>query len=100
MARPAELAPTEHNGGMAKKSWSDLSPAQQAAIVVGGAAELALTTYAGRDLVHRPSSAVRGPKVLWLLAMVVQPLGPIAYLLVGRRGPRPSSPHAGDPPEL
>jgi hypothetical protein len=28
---------------------------------------------------------VRGPKPLWVLGSVVQPVGPIAYLVFGRR---------------
>ncbi|UDY22875.1 PLD nuclease N-terminal domain-containing protein [Nocardioides sp. Kera G14] len=70
---------------MPKKSWSDLSPAQRAAIAIAGAAELVLTTYVGRDLVRRPPSSVRGPKALWALALMVQPVGPLAYLAAGRR---------------
>ena len=68
-----------------KKKWSDLTPAQQRLIIVGGAVEAVLTTVAMRDLGQRPASAVRGPKLLWRLACVVQPVGPIAYLVLGRR---------------
>jgi hypothetical protein len=68
-----------------KKTWSDLTPTQQRLIIVAGAAEAVLTTVAMRDLGRRPASAVRGPKLLWRLAGVVQPVGPIAYLVVGRR---------------
>ncbi|MFC6287202.1 PLDc N-terminal domain-containing protein [Nocardioides sp. GCM10027113] len=71
--------------GGSKKSWEDLTPLQQKAIVVTGIVEVVLTTYAARDLRHRPSAAVRGPKALWALALGVQPVGPVAYLLVGRR---------------
>lgn len=70
---------------MAKRSWQDLSQPQQAAIVVGGAVEVVLTTIALVDLVRRPSARVRGPKLLWAAGCVVQPVGPIAYLLWGRR---------------
>lgn len=68
-----------------KKSWSDLTPRQRRAIVAGGAAEVVLTSLALRDLRRRPGSAVRGPKPLWLLACLVQPVGPLAYWLLGRR---------------
>ena len=70
---------------MAKKKWSDLSPAQQRLVVVGAAVEAVLTTIALVDLVRRPASSVRGPKVLWALGCFVQPVGPIAYLAVGRK---------------
>ena len=38
------------------------------------------------DLMRRPASQVRGPKLLWAAGFVVQPVGPVAYLLWGRRG--------------
>jgi hypothetical protein len=38
-----------------------------------------------RDLARRPKERVRGPKAVWALGCFVQPLGPVAYLVVGRR---------------
>ena len=70
---------------MSKKSWSDLSVAQQKMVCVAGAAEVAATVIALRDLARRPCGQVRGPKVAWVVAFVVQPLGPLAYFTVGRR---------------
>jgi hypothetical protein len=69
---------------MAKKRWSELSPGTRAAIVAGGLAELAVTSYALRDLVRRPAALVRGPKALWCAALFVQPVGSPLYLIVGR----------------
>jgi hypothetical protein len=71
--------------GADKKSWQDLSRTQQRAIVALGVAELVTTTIALRDLRNRPASQVRGKKPLWALACAVQPVGPIAYLVLGRR---------------
>lgn len=70
---------------MAKRSWSELTPLQRRLIVVGGAVEVALTSVAAVDLVRRPREMVRGPKAVWALALLVQPVGPIAYLVAGRR---------------
>ena len=70
---------------MAKRSWSELTPLQRRLIVVGGAVEVALTSVAAVDLVLRPREMVRGPKAVWALALLVQPVGPIAYLVAGRR---------------
>jgi hypothetical protein len=67
-----------------RRKRRDLTPVQQRAIVVAGVAEVVLTTVALRDLARRPAAQVRGPKPLWLLACVVQPVGPVAYLTVGR----------------
>ena len=71
-----------------KKKWSDLSPRQQQAIVLGAIAEAITTTIALRDLIRRPSREVRGPKIVWFLACFVQPIGPILYLTRGRRRAR------------
>lgn len=68
-----------------KKSWSDMTPTQKKVVVVAGLVEVALTTWCLRDLKQRPAELVRGPKFLWAPAMSVQPVGPIAYLVWGRR---------------
>ena len=68
-----------------KPQWSELSPRTRAAIVTGGIVEVVLTTLAVRDLIRRRRDDVRGPKLLWGVGMVVQPFGPLAYLLAGRR---------------
>lgn len=68
-----------------KKRWHDLGPTTRSVIIAGGAAELVLTSAALRDLARRPSSQVRGPKPLWVLACAVQPFGPLAYFWRGRR---------------
>ena len=57
------------------------------AIVIGGIAELVVTTIAVRDLIRRPASEVRGWKLLWFLGCFVQPIGSPLYLVVGRRRP-------------
>ncbi len=68
-----------------KKRWSDFSPRTQTAIVLGGIAEVVVTTVAFRDLVRRPAALVRGPKPLLGAALFVQPIGSPLYLLAGRR---------------
>jgi hypothetical protein len=68
-----------------RKQWSDLTTTQQALVVAGSAVEIALTTIALADLARRPRAQVRGPRWAWGLALTVQPVGPVAYLLVGRR---------------
>lgn len=70
---------------MAKRNWNELSPTARKVVVVAGLAELALTTYAQVDLTRRDKALVRGPKPLWRLVTMVQPVGPIAYLVAGRR---------------
>ena len=72
---------------MPRKKWSDLTPDQQRNVMVAGAVELVLTTVALVDLARRDSALVRGSKAGWLLGIFVQPIGPIAYLSLGRRKP-------------
>lgn len=70
---------------METKKWDDLSSGQKTAILVAASVELALTATALVDLARRPRAQVRGPKPLWALGCFVQPVGPIAYLALGRR---------------
>ena len=53
--------------------------------MLGGIAELVMTSIALADLARRPARQLRGSKLMWLVTFVVQPVGPILYLLVGRR---------------
>ena len=68
-----------------KKQWSDLTRTQQGLIVASAAVELALTAAALVDLARRPADQVRGPKPLWVFGCFFQPVGPLAYLVLGRR---------------
>jgi len=65
--------------------WRDLSRARRGAIAVLLPIEFALTSAAAVDLWMRPRAYVRGRKALWWPALLVQPIGPIAYLALGRR---------------
>jgi hypothetical protein len=65
--------------------WSDLTSTQQLLIIGMGAVELVLTATALVDLARRPADQVRGPKPLWVLGCLVQPVGPLAYLVLGKR---------------
>jgi len=68
-----------------KKRWKDFTPRQRRLIGVAAVVEVVVTTVALRDLARRPKERVRGPKAVWVLGCFVQPLGPVAYLVVGRR---------------
>ncbi len=68
-----------------KKRWSDLTGRQRAVVLVAASIELALTATALVDLVRRPAAQVRGSKAFWALGCFIQPVGPVAYLVRGRR---------------
>ena len=70
---------------MATKRWDELTEQQQVLILAAVCVELSLTATAIVDLVRRPREQVRGPKALWALGLVIQPVGPVAYLVVGHR---------------
>jgi hypothetical protein len=62
-----------------------MSTGQRVAIVAGATVEVVLTTAALVDLARRPAAQVRGSKALWAIGCFVQPVGPVAYLALGRR---------------
>lgn len=64
--------------------WKDLSTGRKVGVVVVGAAQVALTAAAFRDLVKRPAEQVDGPKLAWGIALLVNWVGPIAYFTKGR----------------
>ncbi len=70
---------------MAKRKWSDFTTPQKVGIIALAAIEAVVTTIAARDLHGRTKDEVNGPRWLWRLLFFVQPVGPIAYLTVGRR---------------
>jgi Phospholipase_D-nuclease N-terminal len=67
-----------------KKKWRELRRGQRVVVVVAGAAQVALTAAAYRDLVKRPAAEVNGPKIAWGLALLVNWAGPLAYFAKGR----------------
>jgi len=68
-----------------KKRWSEFTQGQKAAVIAGATIEIVLTTVALVDLARRPRAAVWGPKAVWALGCLIQPMGPVAYLALGRR---------------
>ncbi|PFG20873.1 phospholipase D-like protein [Serinibacter salmoneus] len=67
-----------------RKNFRDLPRKRKVQIVIVAAAQLALHGYAWRDLITRPADQVKGPKLPWGLALLVNWIGPIAYLAAGR----------------
>lgn len=77
------------------KRWNELTPGTRRIVVVGAAVDSVLKAVALVDLVRRPSSEVRGSKVVWGIAItIVNSVGllPIVYFALGRkRSPSASS---------
>ena len=58
---------------------------RRARIVAQAAIQVTLTAVALWDLRNRPADRIKGSKRLWALAAFIQPVGPIAYLVFGRK---------------
>ena len=71
-------------GRAPKKSWKDLSPGERAGSIATGLIQLTLAIIAWTDLAKRPERYVRGPKLVWAVAIAVNFVGPISYFLFGR----------------
>jgi hypothetical protein len=65
------------------KRWADLTGGQRAALVAGGAVQIALAAAAWADLAWRPPYQVRGRKSVWAGVIGVSWIGPVAYFLRG-----------------
>ena len=70
---------------MTARSWGDLTDRQKALLLTMTSVQLALAATAWVDLVRRPEAQVNGRKGVWALVIAVNYLGPLAYLLRGRR---------------
>ncbi len=70
-----------------KKQWGEYSTPQQAAMAFIGTIQVIVTLWALIDLLRRPARRMRGTKLFWFPAVFIQPFGPLAYLILGRRDP-------------
>ena len=64
--------------------WREMSGRRRVMVVLVGAAQVALTAAAYRDLVKRPAEQVNGPKSAWAVALLVNWVGPLTYFAKGR----------------
>ena len=93
MAHMTEPSKAPHKAGpqgmshpaVARKRWADMSPGQRTGTIVLAAVECAILVLALLDLRRRPAIEIRGSKLIWVLATFVQPFGPIAYFIFGRK---------------
>lgn len=70
---------------MRKKSWRELTDAQQAAILTLMSVQVSLAVTAWTDLAFRPAEKVNGSKGKWAAIIAVNFLGPVLYFSRGRR---------------
>ncbi|MFC3890772.1 PLDc N-terminal domain-containing protein [Lentzea rhizosphaerae] len=67
------------------RRWSDLTEAQRRTLLTMGVVQVAMAGAAWTDLAMRPREFVRGRKLWWALAILVNFAGPLAYFRWGRR---------------
>lgn len=67
-----------------KKSWSELSVAERAGMVLAGLVQIGLLAAAQADLWRRPPEQIRGRRWAWALVCLINFVGPIAYFIFGR----------------
>ena len=70
---------------MSRRNWKEMSPVQKVGNIVMGAVELVLVTLALWDISHRPDNEINGKKRTWVMASLIQPIGPIIYFIFGRK---------------
>ena len=70
---------------MRRRGWSELSSGQKRGIRLAGLVQFGLLLFALQDWFRRPDDEIRGRKRLWLPALFVNFVGPLAYLVVGRQ---------------
>ncbi|WP_214468249.1 PLDc N-terminal domain-containing protein [Microbacterium flavescens] len=64
---------------------TEISPGGRAALGVLGLVQAVFAFLAFWDLAHRDAEEVRGPKPVWIPAILVNWIGPASYFLFGIR---------------
>jgi hypothetical protein len=68
-----------------KRHWKDMPAGRKRRMPIVGLVGMVLSSVALWDLSHRPASQVKGKKWVWAIASCMQPVGPVIYLLFGRK---------------
>ncbi len=74
------------------RTWEDLPTPLRRGVTVLAVVQVALFLYALVDLIRRPNYQVRGRKFAWYPVLFANYVGPLSYLIIGRkRGATPPS---------
>jgi hypothetical protein len=71
--------------GASKRFNERFSREQRVGIGLLAAIEFAAKVAAARDIHQRSADQIRGSKLLWRLALLINTFGPLSYFLWGRR---------------
>ena len=66
-----------------KKTWKELSPMAKFGTITAAAVQISLLIAAQRDISRRPAEEIRGGKMLWRLATLINFVGPGSYFTFG-----------------
>ena len=66
-----------------KKTWKELSHMAKFGTITASAVQISLLIAAQRDISRRPAEEIRGGKMLWRLATLVNFVGPGSYFTFG-----------------
>ena len=75
----------EHKEHLMTHEKKKLSPGTQAAFGVVGLVQVVFALLAFWDLAHRSAAQLRGPRAVWIPAILVNWIGPASYFLFGIR---------------
>ncbi len=70
---------------MSRRRWRDLTPRQQGVVLALACVQISLAATAWADLARRPATEVNGRKAVWAVVIGINFVGPLVYLVRGRR---------------
>ncbi|MCB5290892.1 hypothetical protein [Arthrobacter sp. SO3] len=79
----AQIMAHERRRNARKKTWKELSPMAKFGTVTAAIVQLSLLFAAQRDISHRPAEQIRGSKMFWRLACLLNFIGPGSYFTFG-----------------
>jgi hypothetical protein len=78
-------APGDRGARVRTRTWAELTPRQQTAVLVAASVQLSLAATAWTQLATSPADQVNGSKLRWALVIAVNWVGPLAWFRWGRR---------------
>lgn len=69
---------------MQRRRWADLTPRQQAVVLVAASIQLSLAASAWADLATRTAEEINGSRLRWAAVIAINFFGPLAWFHWGR----------------
>lgn len=68
-----------------RTQFSDISVPGRIGLVIVGTVQVVFAFLAFWDLAHRDADEIRGPRLAWIPAILVNWIGPAAYFVFGQK---------------